>query len=96
MGHKSFRLGRKLSISSAWKQSQRAEKPEKPAVWLWRVEAVAARKVSRFARNSRDWQQLVEVGRVVNTVFIDQETVYSPQLGAAGLRDSRGVGACLP
>jgi len=30
-------------------------------VSLGRVGAVAAREVSRFARNSREWQQLVEV-----------------------------------
>jgi DNA invertase Pin-like site-specific DNA recombinase len=33
-----------------------------------------------FARNSREWQQLVEVCRVVDTVLIDQETVYAPRL----------------
>src|SRR6059036_3607436 len=48
-------------------------------VCLGHVGAVAAREVSRFARNSRDWQQLVEVCRVVDTVLIDQETVYSPR-----------------
>jgi DNA invertase Pin-like site-specific DNA recombinase len=31
------------------------------AVCLGKVGAVAAREVSRFARNSREWQQLVEV-----------------------------------
>jgi hypothetical protein len=30
-------------------------------VCLGKVGAVAAREVSRFARNSRDWQQLVEI-----------------------------------
>jgi hypothetical protein len=40
---------------------------------------VAAREVSRFARNSRDWQQLIEMCRVVDTVLIDQETVYAPR-----------------
>ena len=42
-------------------------------VCLGKVGAVAAREVSRFARNSREWQQLVEVCRVVDTVLIDQE-----------------------
>ena len=42
--------------------------------------AVAAREVSRFARNSREWQQLVEMCRVVDTLLIDQEMVYSPRL----------------
>ena len=48
-------------------------------VCLGMVGAVAAREVSRFARNSRDWQQLVEVCRVVDTVLIDQEAVYLPR-----------------
>jgi DNA invertase Pin-like site-specific DNA recombinase len=50
-------------------------------VCLGKVGAVAAREVSRFARNSRDWQQLVEVCRMVDTVLIDQEMVYAPRLG---------------
>lgn len=50
-------------------------------VCLGKVGAVAAREVSRFARNSREWQQLVEVCRVVDTVLIDQETVYLPRQG---------------
>ena len=37
-------------------------------VCLGKVGAVAAREVSRFARNSRDWQQLIEMCRVVDTV----------------------------
>ena len=49
-------------------------------VSLGRVGAVAAREVSRFARNSREWQQLVEVCRVVDTLLVDQDTVYSPRL----------------
>jgi DNA invertase Pin-like site-specific DNA recombinase len=39
------------------------------------------REVSRFARNSRDWQQLIEMCRVVDTVLIDQETIYAPRHG---------------
>jgi DNA invertase Pin-like site-specific DNA recombinase len=50
-------------------------------VCLGKVGAVAAREVSRFARNSRDWQQLVEMCRVVDTLLIDQETIYAPRLG---------------
>ena len=49
-------------------------------VCLGNVGGVAAREVSRFARNSRDWQHLVEVCRVVDTVLIDLETVYCPRL----------------
>jgi DNA invertase Pin-like site-specific DNA recombinase len=50
-------------------------------VGLGRVGAVAANEVSRFARNSREWQQLMEVCRVVDTLLVDQETVYSTRLG---------------
>ena len=50
-------------------------------VCLGKVGAVAAREVSRFARNSRDWQQLVEMCRVVDTLLIDQEAVYAPRDG---------------
>ena len=50
-------------------------------VCLGKVGAVAAREVSRFARNSREWQQLVEVSRIVDTLLIDQEAVYSPRQG---------------
>jgi DNA invertase Pin-like site-specific DNA recombinase len=49
-------------------------------VCLGQVGAVAAREVSRFARNSREWQNLVEVCRMVDTVLIDQEMVYNPRL----------------
>ena len=50
-------------------------------VCLGKVGAVAAREVSRFARNSRDWQQLIEMCCVVDTVLIDQETIYAPRHG---------------
>jgi DNA invertase Pin-like site-specific DNA recombinase len=50
-------------------------------VCLGRVGAVAAREVSRFARNNREWQQLLEVCRVVDTLLIDHETVYAPRQG---------------
>jgi DNA invertase Pin-like site-specific DNA recombinase len=48
-------------------------------VCLGKVGAVAAREVSRFARNSRDWQQLIEMCRVVDTVLVDQEAIYAPR-----------------
>ena len=50
-------------------------------VCLGKVGAVCAREVSRFARNSRDWQQLIEMCRVVDTVLVDQETIYAPRQG---------------
>lgn len=49
-------------------------------VSLGQVGAVAAREVSRFARNSRDWQQLIEICRVVDTLLVDHDTVYAPRL----------------
>jgi DNA invertase Pin-like site-specific DNA recombinase len=48
-------------------------------VCLGQVGAVAAREVSRFARNSREWQRLVEVCRVVDTPLVDQEMIYTPR-----------------
>jgi DNA invertase Pin-like site-specific DNA recombinase len=50
-------------------------------VCLGKVGAVAAREVSRFVRNSRDWQQLVEMCRVVDTLLVDQEAIYAPRQG---------------
>jgi DNA invertase Pin-like site-specific DNA recombinase len=50
-------------------------------VCLGKVGAVAAREVSRFARNSRDWQQLIEMCRVVDTLLVDQEMIYAPRQG---------------
>ncbi|MFK4535122.1 DNA invertase Pin-like site-specific DNA recombinase [Bradyrhizobium ottawaense] len=50
-------------------------------VCLGKVGAVCAREVSRFARNSRDWQQLIEMCRVVDTVLVDQETISAPRHG---------------
>ena len=50
-------------------------------VCLGKVGAVASREVSRFARNSRDWQQLIEMCRVVDTVLVDGEAVYAPRDG---------------
>jgi DNA invertase Pin-like site-specific DNA recombinase len=50
-------------------------------VCMGKVGAVAARELSRFARNSNEWQHLVEVCRVVNTLLIDHETVYDSRRG---------------
>src|SRR5512134_2209319 len=50
-------------------------------VCLGKVGAVCAREVSRFARNNRDWQQLIEMCRVVDTLLVDQETIYAPRHG---------------
>ena len=40
-------------------------------VCLGKVGAVAAREVLRFARNRRDWQQLIEMFQAADTVLID-------------------------
>lgn len=50
-------------------------------VCLGKVGAVAARELSRFARNSREWQQLIEMCRVVDTLLVDQDAVYAPRQG---------------
>src|SRR5271168_574558 len=50
-------------------------------VCLGKVGAVAAREVSRFARNSREWQHLIEMCRVVDTLLVDLDTVYAPRQG---------------
>lgn len=50
-------------------------------VCLGKVGAVCAREVSRFVRNSRVWQQLIEMCRVVDTVLVDQEAIYAPLHG---------------
>lgn len=48
-------------------------------VCMGQIGTVAARELSRFARNSRDWQQLIEVCRVVDTILIDHDSVYDPR-----------------
>lgn len=68
-----------LGRSAAGTQTRTGFERMVAEVCLGRVGAVAAREVSRFARNNREWQQLVEVCRVVDTVLIDQETVYAPR-----------------
>jgi DNA invertase Pin-like site-specific DNA recombinase len=45
-------------------------------VCLGKVGAVAAREVSRFARNSRDWHTLLEFCGLVGTLIVDEDRVY--------------------
>ncbi len=45
-------------------------------VGLGKVGVVAAREVSRFARNNRDWHQLVEMCSLVDTLLVDHEAIY--------------------
>jgi len=48
-------------------------------VGLGKIGAIAALEVSRFARNSRDWHQLIEMCSMVDTLLIDHEAVYEPR-----------------
>jgi DNA invertase Pin-like site-specific DNA recombinase len=45
-------------------------------VCLGKVGAVCAREVSRFARNSRDWHQLLEICAMFDTLIGDADGVY--------------------
>jgi hypothetical protein len=67
-------------------------------VCLGKVGAVAAREVSRFARNNREWQQLVEVCRIVDTLSTMRNCFQSGQIWWAATQNSlsrkvsRGLG----
>ncbi len=45
-------------------------------VSLGKVGAVGARELSRLARNSIDWQKLLEVCRYVDTLLVDHDAIY--------------------
>jgi len=45
-------------------------------VSLGKIGAIGARELSRFARNNRDWQRLMEVCRYVDTLLVDHDAVY--------------------
>jgi DNA invertase Pin-like site-specific DNA recombinase len=45
-------------------------------VSMGEVGVIAARELSRFARNSREWIQLLEVCRLVDTLLVDHDAVY--------------------
>jgi DNA invertase Pin-like site-specific DNA recombinase len=70
-----------LGISAAGTATRAGFERMVAEVCLGKVGAVAAREVSRFARNSRDWQQLIEICRVVDTLLVDQEAIYAPRQG---------------
>ena len=46
---------------------------------LRKVGAIAATEVSRFARNNRDWHQLIETCGMVDTLLIDHDAIYDPR-----------------
>lgn len=48
-------------------------------VCLGKIGAVAAVEVSRFARNNRDWHQMIEMCSLVDTLLIDHEGIYDPR-----------------
>jgi DNA invertase Pin-like site-specific DNA recombinase len=70
-----------LGISAAGTATRAGFERMVAEVCMGKVGAVAAREVSRFARNSRDWQQLIEMCRVVDTLLVDQEAIYAPRQG---------------
>lgn len=50
-------------------------------VSLGKVGAVGARELSRLARNSTDWQRLMEVCRYVGTLLVDHDAIYDVRQG---------------
>src|SRR5579859_3233059 len=68
-----------LGISAAGTATSAGFERMVAEVCLGKVGAVAAREVSRFAHNSRDWQQLMEMCRLVDTLLVDQEAIYAPR-----------------
>jgi DNA invertase Pin-like site-specific DNA recombinase len=50
------------------------------AVCLREVGAVFSLEASRLARNNRDWYQLIDLCTLVDTLIIDADGVYNPQL----------------
>ena len=45
-------------------------------VCLGHVGAIAAREIARLARNNKDWAQLIEMCRLLNTLLVDVDIVY--------------------
>ena len=48
------------------------------SVGLGRVGLVLGLEVSRLARNSRDWHQLLEICALTRTLILDEEGLYDP------------------
>lgn len=65
-----------LGVSASGNQSRQGFDRMVTQVCMGTIGAVAARELSRFARNSPEWQKLIEVCRVVDTILIDHDTVY--------------------
>ena len=45
-------------------------------VCLGHVGAIAAREIARLARNNKDWAQLIEMCRLLDTLLVDVDIVY--------------------
>lgn len=45
-------------------------------VCLGQVGAIAAREIARLARNNKDWAQLIEMCRLLDTLLIDVDIIY--------------------
>ena len=50
-------------------------------VGLGKVGAVLSVEVSRFARNNRDWYQLLDLCALMDTIIIDEEGIYDVRQG---------------
>ena len=68
-----------LGISASGSEQRGGFERMVAQVCMGEIGAVVARELSRFARNSREWQQLIEVCRVVDTILIDHDSVYDPR-----------------
>jgi len=53
-----------------------AEQPEVSVAGLGQAGAVLSTEVSRFARNNRDWYQLLDLCGLMNTLIVDAEGIY--------------------
>src|SRR5207244_5820863 len=51
-----------------------------PMVCAGHVGAILCIEASRLARNGRDWHHLIELCGLTNTLVIDPDGVYNPQL----------------
>jgi DNA invertase Pin-like site-specific DNA recombinase len=48
-------------------------------VCLGKVGAVAAREIARLSRNNKDWAQLIDMCRVLDTLLVDVDIIYDPR-----------------
>lgn len=69
-----------LGCSAAGTVERRGFERMVTEVCLGKVGAVAARELSRFARNNTQWHHLIEMCAVVDTLLIDVESVFDPHL----------------